>query len=380
MRRRARWTGACAAIVATLAPSSLLFSSLVFSSLVFSSLVAAQEPPVFDEKGRPVEKPKAPPPQRKITMPEPLEYVPPVYPEEAKKQRIEGAVVLKLTIDVDGKVLDAQVLEPGGHGFDEAALEAAKKLKFKPARYEDGKPFKAVIKYRYTFELEEAPPPPALPATGVLRGKVLMVGTDAPLAGAELTVTAPDGGKRTVRTNAQGEFNIEDLPPGNYQLTLEAPGHESLTITERVEAGKELVATYRLTERVEAGVIDIVVRGSKPPREVTRRSIERREIDRIPGTKGDAIRSIENLPGVARPPAIAGVLIVRGSAPFDTQTFVDGIYVPIIYHFGGLSSVVPTELLDKIDFYPGNFSSRYGRAMGGIVDVSLRSPRTDGYH
>jgi outer membrane receptor protein involved in Fe transport len=55
--------------------------------------------------------------------------------------------------------------------------------------------------------------------------------------------------------------------------------------------------------------------------------------------------------------------------------------VPIIYHFGGLSSVVPTEMLEKIDFYPGNFSSEYGRAMGGIVDVGLRSPREDGkYH
>src|SRR5690606_10821517 len=50
--------------------------------------------------------------------------------------------------------------------------------------------------------------------------------------------------------------------------------------------------------------------------------------------------------------------------------------VPIVYHFGGLSSVVPTELLDRIDFYPGNFSARYGRVTGGVVDVGLRSPNT----
>ena len=29
-------------------------------------------------------------------------------------------------------------------------------------------------------------------------------------------------------------------------------------------------------------------------------------------------------------------------------------------------------MLDKIDFYPGNFSAQYGRAMGGIVDVGAR--------
>ena len=79
---------------------------------------------------------------------------------------------------------------------------------------------------------------------------------------------------------------------------------------------------------------------------------------------------------MARPPGLAGILIVRGSAPQDTQTFVDGTEVPLIYHFGGLSSVVPTELLERIDFYPGNFSSRYGRLMGGIVEVGLRAPNT----
>ena len=118
------------------------------------------------------------------------------------------------------------------------------------------------------------------------------------------------------------------------------------------------------------------MQGERPPREVTRRTLERREINRIPGTSGDALRSIQNLPGVARPPGLAGLLIVRGSAPQDTAIFVDGTEVPLIYHFGGLSSVIPTELLDRIDFYPGNFSARYGRVMGGIVDVGLRSPDT----
>jgi TonB dependent receptor/TonB-dependent Receptor Plug Domain len=121
----------------------------------------------------------------------------------------------------------------------------------------------------------------------------------------------------------------------------------------------------------------VIVTGERPPREVTRRTLERREISRVPGTGGDALRSIQSLPGVARPPGLAGILIVRGSGPQDTNVFIDGALVPLVYHFGGLSSVVPTELLDKIDFYPGNFSSRYGRVMGGAVDVELRSPGTE---
>jgi hypothetical protein len=34
-------------------------------------------------------------------------------------------------------------------------------------------------------------------------------------------------------------------------------------------------------------------------------------------------------------------------------------------------------MIEKLDFYPGNFSSQYGRALGGIVDVGLQSPPSD---
>jgi hypothetical protein len=102
--------------------------------------------------------------------------------------------------------------------------------------------------------------------------------------------------------------------------------------------------------------------------------MDQRELLRVPGSNGDALRALQNMPGIARPPGLAGLLIVRGAAPQDTQIFVDGTNIPLVYHFGGLSSVVPTEMLDRIDFYPGNFSAQYGRAIGGIIDVGMRDP------
>ena len=75
---------------------------------------------------------------------------------------------------------------------------------------------------------------------------------------------------------------------------------------------------------------------------------------------------------MARAPAGSGLLIVRGSAPEDTQIFVDGMDVPLVYHFGGLRSVLPEGVIDNIEFVPGNFSPEYGRATGGIVDVHLK--------
>ena len=336
---------------------------------------------VYDDKGRAIDRPKTPPPKQRITPPKPLSYVAPRYPDDAKKAGTEGHVILKLTIDRQGKVIGAVIHTPGGHGFDVAALEAAWDLTFAPARLADGTPFKAIIKYRYEFVL---PKPerrePELPAFGVLRGQVLIRGAEEPLAGAELEVVASGAPATLVTTDAAGEFRLPDLTPGGYQVTITATGYEVLAVVETVERGGELIATYRLNPELTGAVLEVFVEGDKPPREVTRRTLEQREIARIPGTSGDALRSVQSLPGVARARGLSGALVVRGSAPFDTQTFIDGVYVPLIYHFGALSSVVPTELLSKIDFYPGNFSARYGRAMGGIVDAGIRSPRSDGYH
>ncbi len=320
----------------------------------------------------------------KPTPPRALNYTPPEYPKEAEDAGLEGAVTLQLDIDREGRVKQAVVVESAGHGFDESAVAAAKRLEFEPARRADGSPVGARILYRYTFTLKKAgpeaapgrPEDAAKPAEN-LRGVVLSTGGDASLAGALVTITAEKGGlQRSFTTGEDGAFRFTELPPGKYRVTIAAAGFEPLSVEEEIAAGEQTEVKYRLL--AEGGGLEVTVRGERPPREVTKRTLERREISRIPGTNGDALRSIQNLPGVARPPGIAGLLIVRGSGPQDTQTFIDGTPVPLIYHFGGLSSVVPTEMLEKIDFYPGNFSAQYGRVMGGIVDAGIKSPRDDG--
>jgi TonB family protein len=60
--------------------------------------------------------------------------VEPVYPLIARRMNKEGKVLLKLTIDENGKLLNADVVEDAGYGFTEAALDAVKKSTYRPAR------------------------------------------------------------------------------------------------------------------------------------------------------------------------------------------------------------------------------------------------------
>jgi TonB family protein len=358
---------------------SLVGTSLALVGLMAASQAEAQFVRVPDP---PPEAPVAP----KVVPPRLITFQQAPYPPEAEKAGLTADVVLRLTIDDKGAVTEAEVTEPVGNGFDEAAKEAALKFIFEPA-LRDGVPTRARILYRYSFTLTPVaaapssptaagtePPAAAEVTTGDLEVMLRVTGTDVPLVGAQISVKKPDGTDAAFTSDEQGKVVLKGVPAGSYRLSIRSPGFQPMDSEESVVAKEATEVTLRVSPETEE--LEVVVQGERPSREVTRRTIERREIDRIPGTSGDAIRSVESLPGVARPPGFTGILLVRGSYPEDTQVYVDGSEIPQIYHFGGLRSVIPTELLSRIDFFPGNYGSRFGRGMGGVVDVGLRTPDT----
>ncbi len=77
----------------------------------------------------------------------------PLYTEEARKNRTEGAVVLQVTILANGTVGGFKVLQGIGHGLDEAAIRMiAGQWKFRPATYH-GVPIDFVARIEVTFRL-----------------------------------------------------------------------------------------------------------------------------------------------------------------------------------------------------------------------------------
>jgi TonB family protein len=76
------------------------------------------------------------------------------YPPIALRQRVEGTVVVNALVDERGNVTDAQVVtEAGGRtGLNEAAVEAARKYRFRPAT-KDGVPVKVWYRVKVKFEL-----------------------------------------------------------------------------------------------------------------------------------------------------------------------------------------------------------------------------------
>jgi TonB family protein len=60
----------------------------------------------------------------------------PVYPDAARSMNREGRVLLRLTIDEIGRLTNLEVIEGAPFGFTEAAIEAARKSTYVPAKRE----------------------------------------------------------------------------------------------------------------------------------------------------------------------------------------------------------------------------------------------------
>jgi len=76
----------------------------------------------------------------------------PHYPEIARKAGVEGIVVVKVLIDKKGNVEKAEIFK-SVPTLDDAALKAAKKCTFKPAKQRD-KLVKVWMKIPYKFKLK----------------------------------------------------------------------------------------------------------------------------------------------------------------------------------------------------------------------------------
>jgi TonB family protein len=74
-----------------------------------------------------------------ITAPRIVSRVAPTYPEEARKAKIGGTIVLFVEITTSGTVANVVVLQGLGKGMDESAVSAMKQWKFAPAT-KDGRP------------------------------------------------------------------------------------------------------------------------------------------------------------------------------------------------------------------------------------------------
>jgi len=76
----------------------------------------------------------------------------PVYTPEARAKHVEGEVLLEVVFEASGKIQVLRVIRGLGYGLDDAAIRAAKQIRFKPA-LQDGQPADSTAVLTIIFRL-----------------------------------------------------------------------------------------------------------------------------------------------------------------------------------------------------------------------------------
>ncbi len=76
------------------------------------------------------------------------------YPEEARQANVDGVVKLRISVDPEGTVTDAVVINGLGFGLDEEAVRRVKRFKFNPGKRK-GQIVATTLNFNFRFRLEE---------------------------------------------------------------------------------------------------------------------------------------------------------------------------------------------------------------------------------
>jgi TonB family protein len=253
--------------------------------------------------------------------PELLESVEASYPEPAKSERLEASVLLRITIDASGSVLEAEVVEPVGHGFDEAAQQAALRFRFKPAQ-RGGQPVAARVSIRYDFKLPPEPAPEPTPEP-------------------ESEPEPASASESSVAPMPASDAGASPPPVRAAQPVVEVRVHGAPSEAQRLQRSAEAVTVIDTAKakRQAADLAEVLAR-----------------------TQGVSIRREGGLGSSMR-------FSLNGLEDEQVRFFLDGVPFDVAGYPFGIENV-PVNLVSRVEVYRGVVPIRFGAdALGGAVNL-----------
>ena len=226
--------------------------------------------------------------------------------------------------------------------------------------------------------------------TQTIRGIVVDSKTNTPIEYASVCIA--EDPSRGGSTDGRGNFRINNVPVGRYNIQASFMGYRPSIISEvSVTSSKEVFVEIPMDENVQDLAEVLVKPEIKKDRTVNPmaitggRMISIEEASRFANGFDDPARLSSAFAGVAGDVGTNAVAI-RGNAPQFTQWRLEGIEIPNPTHFadlsglgGGFLSALSTQVIGNSDFYNGAFPAEYSNALSGVFDMHLRNGNNQKY-
>lgn len=209
----------------------------------------------------------------------------------------------------------------------------------------------------------------ALGAVAALCAQTVIEGTVKDPSGLAVVSAAVDAygpARRTVRTDAEGKFRLENLPAGKYRVTavaegfalreMETEGGKPVDFQLELAAGATVIETASRTKE-EALHVPFLVTG------VTRAELR----DTATASMDEALRTVAGLQHATQGNFFTRVTTRGLRDTADVLTLVDGVPLRQLNGSADLA-MIPVTALQGVEFVKGAASSMYGRsAIGGVM-------------
>ena len=211
--------------------------------------------------------------------------------------------------------------------------------------------------------------------SGEIYGIVYQQALNLPIESAQVRVV--ETGQR-VRTDENGEFQFRNLPLGKYTLAANASGYIAATDVTAAVTPAEITSVEIYLEPVVVSLDEVEVTTDRPLQSPGRQSLGGAEIQRVPGTAGDALRALQSLPAVGVANDFSGALYIRGGSDEDNLYYFDRVPIGYPYHFGGIVSSLSSEVIERIDVYAGGYGAEFGVDSQAVIDIYSRDNNAGG--
>ncbi len=211
--------------------------------------------------------------------------------------------------------------------------------------------------------------------TGVVRGRVVLAGTGAPVSGGVVSVL---GTARTAPTNEDGSFQFIGLTPGNYEIEGRRIGTTVARVPVTVREDETAVVTLRVTE-APVEIVGVEVVGSRSD-----------ALSRLPGSAAvipahalqamqplSANEALRTLPGVhvqdEEGVGLRANVGIRGLDPDRSRTLLvleDGVPVALApYGEPEMYYSPPIDRMNRVELVKGSGSILFGpQTIGGVLN------------
>ncbi|MGE5313223.1 MAG: TonB-dependent receptor [Acidobacteriota bacterium] len=200
--------------------------------------------------------------------------------------------------------------------------------------------------------------------TGKIAGKVTDAKTGDPLPGVTIVLVGTTYG---AATDFDGNYFINNLPPGTYTMKASAVGYGGQTM-------ENIRVNIDLTTRIDLRLSEAVVELGKEVVITAERALVQKDLTSTTAVVGGD--DIKQLPVTEIQQVInlqAGNVggNIRGGRKGEVAYWIDGVPVTDAYDGSSVVDVNPS-MVQELQVLSGAFNAEYGQAMSGIVNIATR--------